>query len=305
MPTYEYVCEKCGHEFEAVRNPCPPNRCGPVPKNFAPEKMGARPGEKENQRRRRIAFQRQRLLHHRLPQRKIQGRGQKRFRRARSLPKVKTNRRNRPPPPAKAGAKRKKMKPPLKTLRILTRRVWRFQRFDVPPRCLRAFFAPSPARAIFAGRKSRHAQQRLRPVRRHRRNRVSRLPRLPAAATNADLVRLEPALLAVSAERIKESLWRELGISPVAVARENFSRAASGAVVGRKCHHHFHALSATAGISRRTAGRLSRTRFVRALTGVLLLEFANRERERAFAEIPAWLTDGFVAATACPTARRK
>ena len=33
----------------------------------------------------------------------------------------------------------------------------------------------------------------------------------PLAATNADFVRLEPALLAVSAERIKESIWRELG----------------------------------------------------------------------------------------------
>ena len=34
----------------------------------------------------------------------------------------------------------------------------------------------------------------------------SRLAAMPAVATNADFVRLEPALLAVSAERIKESL---------------------------------------------------------------------------------------------------
>ena len=42
---------------------------------------------------------------------------------------------------------------------------------------------------------------------------VSRLAGLPSVAVNADLVRLEPALLAVSAERLKESLRRQLGIS--------------------------------------------------------------------------------------------
>jgi hypothetical protein len=38
---------------------------------------------------------------------------------------------------------------------------------------------------------------------------------------------------------------------------------------------------------------LPRTRFVRALTGVLLLEFANRNANGHSAEIPAWLADGF------------
>ena len=38
----------------------------------------------------------------------------------------------------------------------------------------------------------------------------SRLAAMPEIATNTDFVRLEPALLAVSAERIKESLRREL-----------------------------------------------------------------------------------------------
>jgi len=35
MPTYEYICKKCGHEFEAVRSiaaaplkTCPENSCG-------------------------------------------------------------------------------------------------------------------------------------------------------------------------------------------------------------------------------------------------------------------------------------
>ena len=37
---------------------------------------------------------------------------------------------------------------------------------------------------------------------------------------------------------------------------------------------------------------LSRTRFAQALTGVVLLEFANRSATAHSAEIPAWLTDG-------------
>ena len=37
---------------------------------------------------------------------------------------------------------------------------------------------------------------------------------------------------------------------------------------------------------------VSRTRLARALTGVLLMEFANRDAQTRSAEIPAWLTDG-------------
>jgi len=37
---------------------------------------------------------------------------------------------------------------------------------------------------------------------------------------------------------------------------------------------------------------LSRTRYLRAMTGVLLLESANRDTRARSAEIPAWLTDG-------------
>ena len=43
---------------------------------------------------------------------------------------------------------------------------------------------------------------------------ISALAGSPAVVTNTDFVRLEPALLAVSAERIKQSLWRELDIEP-------------------------------------------------------------------------------------------
>ena len=52
-------------------------------------------------------------------------------------------------------------------------------------------------------------------------------------------------------------------------------------------------ISPTAGIiSVALPDVLPRTRFVRALTGVVLLEFANRDAGARSAEIPAWLTDG-------------
>jgi len=115
----------------------------------------------------------------------------------------------------------------------------------------------------------------------------------PEIATNADLVRLEPALLAVSAERIKASLRRELDLAPNAPWRGQIFLV-------------LHPAQSTdedvAIISERFAGGwnyqvrlpdvLPRTRFARAMTGVLLLEFANRNARARCAEIPAWLTDG-------------
>src|SRR5258708_38331065 len=41
---------------------------------------------------------------------------------------------------------------------------------------------------------------------------ISPLANQRAVLTNTDFVRLDPALLAVSAERIKTSLWQQLGI---------------------------------------------------------------------------------------------
>ncbi|MGB7748241.1 MAG: hypothetical protein WBN75_13245 [Verrucomicrobiia bacterium] len=115
----------------------------------------------------------------------------------------------------------------------------------------------------------------------------------PEIATNADLVRLEPALLAVSVERIKASLRRELDLNPNAPWRGNIFLA-------------LHPAQTTdddvAIISERSANGwnyqvrlpdvLPRTRFARAMTGVLLLEFANRNARARCAEVPAWLIDG-------------
>jgi len=115
----------------------------------------------------------------------------------------------------------------------------------------------------------------------------------PAVGTNADVVRLEPALLAVSAERIKQKLWHELGINSTApwqgkiflILRPARSLDDNVTVLSR----HF-----ADGWNYRVAlpDVLPRTRFLRAMTGVVLLEFANRGGQVRSAEIPAWLTDG-------------
>jgi hypothetical protein len=121
----------------------------------------------------------------------------------------------------------------------------------------------------------------------------SRLAARMEIATNTDLVRLEPALLAISAERIKTSLQRELDLNPNAPWRG-------------KIFLTLHPAQSTdedvAIVSERFADSwnyhvqlpdvLPRTRFARAMTGVLLLEFANRNARGRSAEIPAWLTDG-------------
>ena len=114
------------------------------------------------------------------------------------------------------------------------------------------------------------------------------------AATNADFVRLEPALLAVSAERVKQPLWRKLGIDPMTPWRGRIFLALHPAAAPDE--------NVTI-ISSRFAGVwnyrvelpdvLSRTSLTRALTGAVLLELANRNNPGDHsAEIPAWLTEG-------------
>ena len=81
MPTYEYICEKCGHEFEAVQS------ISAKPLRICPQEFCARKKWGRGRVKKKIsagagsAFQGQRLLHHRLPQRRLQTGGQKGFRR--------------------------------------------------------------------------------------------------------------------------------------------------------------------------------------------------------------------------------
>ncbi|PYJ07777.1 MAG: hypothetical protein DME25_02995 [Verrucomicrobia bacterium] len=109
--------------------------------------------------------------------------------------------------------------------------------------------------------------------------------------TNVNLIRLQPALLTVSCERIKEMLWHELG--------------ATAPWRGKIYITVFAAQTADDTITV-TAGRfkdgwqyrldlpdvIERTRLVRVLVQALLLELANRNAGERSAEIPLWLSEG-------------
>jgi hypothetical protein len=121
----------------------------------------------------------------------------------------------------------------------------------------------------------------------------SRLAARPEVATNTDFVRLEPALLAVSAERIKASLRRELDLNPNApwhgkifLALHPAQTTDEDVTIVSDC------LAGGWNYQVRLPDVLPRTRFARAMTSVLLLEFANRNAHTRSVEIPAWLTDG-------------
>jgi len=113
----------------------------------------------------------------------------------------------------------------------------------------------------------------------------------PRIAADTNLIRLNPALLAVSAERIRELLWHRLEIKgqwrgPVYLALYRAQSPDEGVAILSQ--------SITGGWNYRVElpDVLAPTRFARALTSVVLLEFANRNAQSRSAEIPAWLADG-------------
>lgn len=120
---------------------------------------------------------------------------------------------------------------------------------------------------------------------------ISPLANQPAVLTNSEYVRLEPALLTVSAERIKKSLsdllgddsqWRGkifLSLHPARSLDENVT------VVASRFDNAWNYRVELPDI-------ISRTRLTRAIVGASLLELANRNAGERSAEIPAWLMDG-------------
>lgn len=117
-----------------------------------------------------------------------------------------------------------------------------------------------------------------------------------AIATNTDIVRLEPTLLAVSAERFKSSLGRDLGLKPGAPWSGKIFLALRPA---RSLDDDVNLVAQpylqTWNYRVELPDIIRRDRFVRALAAVVLLELANRETPTSgrAAEIPAWLADGF------------
>ncbi len=122
----------------------------------------------------------------------------------------------------------------------------------------------------------------------------SQLRYSPAVAADTNLVRLEPALLAVAAEHFKEDLWRELGLSPGA------SWSGKIFLALRPARTDDDGVIIASGLTLRTWNYrvelpdvIGQARYARALAAVLLLEIANRSAGAEHcAEIPAWLVDG-------------
>lgn len=108
---------------------------------------------------------------------------------------------------------------------------------------------------------------------------------------DAGFIRLDPTLLPVSCERIKQILWRKLGIAsawkgtvflklyPVA------SRDDSILIESEQFRDGWQYRVTMPSISQRQ-------RYVRAIVSVLMQEFANREAGAHAAELPSWLTEG-------------
>lgn len=122
---------------------------------------------------------------------------------------------------------------------------------------------------------------------------ASQLAGLARIAADTNLVRLDSALLAVSAERIKDALWRQLGVNPNTPSRGTIYLTVHPAV----------SLAETVSVVSRLSDRggtyqvdlpdvLPRRNYVRAITAVVLLEYASRNLHSHSASVPAWLTDG-------------
>jgi hypothetical protein len=121
----------------------------------------------------------------------------------------------------------------------------------------------------------------------------SLLDDLPEIAQNQDLARLEPALLAVSADRFRESFLNKLGVNPTAqwsgkiylVLHPAQSLDENVEIISSRLGDgwDYHVLIPDV---------VPRERLARALTAVLLLEYANRNATDRSAEVPPWLVDG-------------
>jgi hypothetical protein len=115
--------------------------------------------------------------------------------------------------------------------------------------------------------------------------------RFAASVVSPDFIVLQPELLAVSCERIKQRLWAMLGVDmrwggkvylelhPAASGDEWVDAVATPSPSGWEYHVAL-------------PDALSRDRFLRAIVQVLLLDYAHRNRETHAVEVPTWLAEG-------------
>ncbi len=116
-------------------------------------------------------------------------------------------------------------------------------------------------------------------------------PPLAVLAANTNYILLEPAVLAVSCERIKQKLWLKLGATAPWRGRIYLNLHPA-----RSADEWVTVVSENFGDGWRyrleMPNLLERNRFMRALVQVLLLEMSNRGANARQAEIPAWLAEG-------------
>jgi hypothetical protein len=127
------------------------------------------------------------------------------------------------------------------------------------------------------------------------RTQFSPLLRRPDVANNTNLVRLEPALLAVSAERFRATLWPLLGIRPdTAWNGKIFLALRPARTTADDVNLNIIPLPQTWNYRLELPDLLPRQRYARALTAAMLLEIANRPNRSGgrSAELPPWLVDG-------------
>jgi hypothetical protein len=117
----------------------------------------------------------------------------------------------------------------------------------------------------------------------------------PDIILDTNLIRLDPALLAVAAERFKAGLWHLMGLradSPWQGKIRLFLRPAQSpeddVTIASSLQPHAWEYQVI------LPDVMTRARYARALSAVLLLEIANRDNANAdhSAEIPPWLVDG-------------
>ena len=117
----------------------------------------------------------------------------------------------------------------------------------------------------------------------------------PVLATNTGYIRLNPALLSVSAERFRDVVWDELGLKPnapwsgkifIALHPARSANDAVSVAVGP--------FLKSWSCSLEMPDVVSLPRYGRALSAALLLELASRSQTdfSHTPEIPAWLADG-------------
>ncbi len=117
---------------------------------------------------------------------------------------------------------------------------------------------------------------------------------LAAFATNRDFVLLRPTLMTVSSERIKQGVWRELGLTPPWVSKIHLVLyPAMGAenpitLVSERFRDGWQYRLEMPDL-------MERSRFVRAMVQVVLLEYANRGSPDRSVELPVWLVEGITA----------